>query len=69
MHARHVPVRGTRACQGGKSPERDLRSSVMYDDTQNLGSGLISSNDNDSETSFFGWTWERNRRNKQEAPH
>lgn len=35
--------------RGGKSPERALRSSVMYEDTQSLGSGLISSNDDDSE--------------------
>lgn len=69
MHTRRIPVRGTRACLGGKSPEGDLRSSVTYDDAQSLGSGLISSNDNDSETSFFRWTWERNSRSKQEAPH
>lgn len=59
MHPRHIPIRGTRACQGGKGPERALRRSVMYDDTQSLGSGLISSNDDDSESYSVGWTWER----------
>lgn len=63
---RHIPARGTRTRQGGKSPEGTLRSSVMYDDTQSLGSGLIiSRNDDDSEISFVGWTGERSRKEQR----
>lgn len=66
MLPRHIPVRGTRACQGRKSPERALRSSVMYDNTQSLGSDLvIRSKDDDSESSFVGWTWERTRKEQR----
>ena len=38
----------------------------MYDDTQSLGSGLIiSSNDDDSESSFVSWTRERSRKEQR----
>lgn len=72
MHPRHIPVRGTRACQSGKSPERALRSSVMYNHTQSLGSGLIISSNDESESSFVGWHGRRARRSRgmeaQQAP-
>lgn len=49
-----------------ESPERALRSSVMYYYTQDLGSGLIiSNNDDDSESSFVGWTWDRSRKEQR----